>query len=334
MLSYRWRQRAAPLHKQQAKTEKKRMQLVPYIPVDGPALEFDFPAMLIGVAEYLEGPTGCTIFLFPDGAATSMDIRGGNAGTVGDYERAHAICFAGGSLPGLEVVSGVTAALWEQRGCPVGNYAVGCGAIINDYRRRTNAIYPDFVLGQAAVRAAQAGRFPLGARGVGRFAHCGGIFELEWGEPSGQGGAFRQVGPTKIGVFTVVNAFGVVVNRQGQVVRGNRDPQTGLRQHPLQEYEERLKRGEPLVSSLDNTTLTLVVTNQQLSQRALRHVGRQVHSAMARAIYPFHTIQDGDVLYAVTTNEVENTAMGGIALGILASELAWDAVLASASVPL
>jgi len=36
----------------------------------------------------------------------------------------------------------------------------------------------------------------------------------------------------------------------------------------------------------------------------------------------------------VTTNEVENTAIGGIALGILASELAWDAVLASASVHL
>ena len=36
------------------------------------------------------------------------------------------------------------------------------------------------------------------------------------------------MGPTKIAVFSVVNALGAVLNRQGEVVRGNRDPQTGL----------------------------------------------------------------------------------------------------------
>ncbi len=50
---------------------------------------------------------------------------------------------------------------------------------------------------------------------------------------------------------------------------------------------------------------------------------------MGRAISPFQTIQDGDVLYAVTTSEVENPTLGGIALGMVASELAWDAVLTS-----
>ena len=38
-------------------------------------------------------------------------------------------------------------------------------------------------------------------------------------ETSGQGGAFRQVGQTKIAVFTVVNAAGLVVDRSGQIVR-------------------------------------------------------------------------------------------------------------------
>jgi 6-aminohexanoate-oligomer endohydrolase len=306
------------------------MQLVPQTTFQGPALEFDFPTMQIGIAEYAEGPTGCTVFLFQDRATTSIDIRGGGAGTIGDYERNHAICFAGGSLAGLEVVSGVTAALWEQRGRPIGQYAVGCGAIINDYRRRANAIYPDYALGRAAVHAARTGYFPLGARGAGRLANCGGLLGIERGEPSGQGGAFRQIGATKVAVFTVVNAFGAILDPSGQVVRGNRDPQTGIRSHPLQEIEQRIARGEPIVSPFGNTTLTLVVTNQQLSPLALRHLGRQVHTALGRAIYPFHTIQDGDVLYAVTTNEIENNELGGIALGILASELAWDAVLASA----
>jgi L-aminopeptidase/D-esterase-like protein len=306
------------------------MQFVPQTTFQGPCLAFDFPAMHIGVAEYSEGPTGCTIFLFPDRAATSIDIRGGGAGTIGDYERNHAICFAGGSLAGLEVVSGVTAALWEQRGRPIGQYAVGCGAIINDYRRRENAVYPDYVLGHAAVHVARTGYFPLGARGAGRLANCGGLFGIERGEPSGQGAAFRQIGPTKVAVFTVVNALGVLLDRSGQVIRGNRDPQTGIRRHPLEEMEERLALDEPIISPFGNTTLALVVTNQRLSPLALCHLGRQVHTAMGRAIYPFHTAQDGDVLYAVTTNEVENTALGGIALGILASELAWDAILVSA----
>jgi L-aminopeptidase/D-esterase-like protein len=50
---------------------------------------------------------------------------------------------------------------------------------------------------------------------------------------------------------------------------------------------------------------------------------------MARAIQPFHALVDGDVLYAVTTDEVENPELTGTSLGVVASELAWDAVLAS-----
>jgi L-aminopeptidase/D-esterase-like protein len=50
---------------------------------------------------------------------------------------------------------------------------------------------------------------------------------------------------------------------------------------------------------------------------------------MARAIQPFHALVDGDVLYAVSTNEIEDPALESIGLGIVASELAWDAVLAA-----
>jgi hypothetical protein len=50
---------------------------------------------------------------------------------------------------------------------------------------------------------------------------------------------------------------------------------------------------------------------------------------MARAIQPFATGSDGDTLYAVTTGEVDNPKLSSINLGLLASEVAWDAVLAS-----
>ena len=50
---------------------------------------------------------------------------------------------------------------------------------------------------------------------------------------------------------------------------------------------------------------------------------------MARAIQPFGTEVDGDTLFAVTTGEVDDRSLSHIDLGALASETAWDAVLAS-----
>ena len=73
----------------------------------------------------------------------------------------------------------------------------------------------------------------------------------------------------------------------------------------------------------------MVVTNQQLEQRELRQLGVQVHTSLARAIQPFHALVDGDVLYTVSTADIENPELTSTSLGVLASELAWDAVLAA-----
>ena len=288
-------------------------------------LRFDFPGLRVGVAEYEEGPTGCTVFhLPPGGAACSIDIRGGSPGTIGNYEWAHAVCFAGGSLYGLEAACGVAAELMAMRGYTVGwtDVELVLGAIVYDFGRRENAIYPDAELGRAALRAADEGVFPLGRRGAGRSVTVGKTFGFEQGEFSGQGGAFRQIGPTKLAVFTVVNAFGAIVDREGTVVRGHYDAERDVRAPLVETLDAQLPQAAP-----GNTTLTLVVTNQQLERRELRQLGVQVHGSMGRAIQPFHALVDGDVLYTVTTAEVENEELSSISLGIVASELAWDAVL-------
>jgi L-aminopeptidase/D-esterase-like protein len=135
------------------------------------------------------------------------------------------------------------------------------------------------------------------------------------------------MGATKVAVFTVVNAIGAVVNRQGEVVYGYHNRQDGRHFHAITEVEQLFASGLALQTQPGNTTLTVVITNQKLNRFDLTQLGRQVHSSMARAIQPFHTIYDGDVLYAVTTNEIENPKLNSIALGIVASEVAWDAVL-------
>jgi 6-aminohexanoate-oligomer endohydrolase len=121
-----------------------------------------------------------------------------------------------------------------------------------------------------------------------------------------------------------VNAFGAVFDRDGRVVRGHLDRATGTRSGLVEALERRLPQTIP-----GNTTLTAVLTNQRLDRRELRQLAAQVHSSLARAIQPFHALVDGDVLYAVTTGEADNAALPATSLGVLASELAWDAVLAS-----
>ena len=69
--------------------------------------------------------------------------------------------------------------------------------------------------------------------------------------------------------------------------------------------------------------------NHKLDHRTLQQLARHVHSSMARAIYPFHTNTDGDILFAATTNEVEDPKVNEFLLNHIASELAWDAVLHS-----
>jgi L-aminopeptidase/D-esterase-like protein len=126
-----------------------------------------------------------------------------------------------------------------------------------------------------------------------------------------------------------VNSVGAIVDRDGTFVCGHLDAATGLRRSLVPGVEERLAAGLPVHPPPGNTTLTVVVTDRKLEPRVLRTLGRQVHASMARAIQPFHALVDGDVLYAVSTNEIEDPALESIGLGIVASELAWDAVLAA-----
>lgn len=189
---------------------------------------------------------------------------------------------------------------------------------------------PDERLGRAAIRAARAGVFPLGARGGGRFAMQGGYYGER--QHSGQGGAFGKYDNIRIAVFTVVNSLGAVVDRSGNLVRCGVPTRTDcppvasiLRDRPGSSNPQEVSPG----GLTSNTTISLVVTNKKLSFSELQRFGMQVHTSMARAIQPFHTINDGDTLFAVTTGEVEDSTFSIDELGVLASELAWDAVLAS-----
>lgn len=311
---------------------------------DAPAdqVEYDFPGVEVGTAEYAEGPTGTTVLHIPAGARLAIDARGGAIGLSSGFEYfAHAICLTGGSVYGLSAGSGVADELRTRGGNrgAVDDLKLVSTAVIYDFAARDNAIFPDAALGRAAIRAARHGSVPVGRVGAGASASAGKIAYART-EFSGQGAAFGQVGPARVLVVTVVNPVGVIVDREGDVIRGNYDAATGHRGRLEPDYLAALERAQRPASERGNTTITAVVTNVRLSDRELTHFGRQVHSSMNRAIQPFHTALDGDTLFALTTDEVDLDArdtadsaddpITAIAVGALASELAWDAVLRAA----
>lgn len=324
-------------------TASARPDPAPETTIQDPVLEFDFPGLEIGIAEYEHGPTGTTVFRFTEPVKAVVDARGGSPGSInamglaGLYDAAYtdAVAFSGGSAYGLAAATGVAHAVRDRSDSP-GDWreiAFVPGAIIYDLGwRRLNAVTPDAALGRAAYEAAVPGRFPLGAQGAGRFAMQGWVFDDP--QHSGQGGAVRELGDVRVAVFTVVNPIGTIVNRAGRIVRCGQPPGSDCPDiaSALVDRLASLAPEAPEAPSPGqtvNTTLTLVVINVDLPIAELRRLAMQVHGSMARAIQPFATRNDGDTLIAVTTAELGETELSLANLGILVSETAWDAVLAS-----
>lgn len=325
-------------------------QPVPLTDVDGPGLTFDFPGLHIGTAEYAEGPTGATVFHFPERAVAAVDVRGGMPGAYNvdvlrlgyDFPFLDAITIAGGSWYGLQAAAGVAAALKDDdiRSGDWHNLANVAGAIVYDLGdRRLTEICPDAALGAAAFRAARSGRFPLGAQGAGRMVMQGHYYGLSL--HSGQGGAYRELGRTKIAAFAVTNPLGVLVDRAGGIVTGGAPlPGVGsihdlLGRLPLVRDAMGVAQpgqvGGPAGGSANpaNTTISVVVTNQIMPLYAIQRMAYQVHGSMGRAIQPFATASDGDVLFAASTHAVENPDLHPMEVATLASEVMWEAILSA-----
>jgi L-aminopeptidase/D-esterase-like protein len=313
--------------------------------IHGPVLQFDWPAIQVGIGSYEEGPTGLTILRFPGSAVAAVDVRGGSPGTVNtDYLRlgyeqpsVDAVVFSGGSAYGEEAITAVATGLKDdgEYSGDWDNVALVAGAIIYDFfGRRLNEIYPDKRLAQAALHALRPGVFPLGAQGAGRMAMQGAVFG--WGFHSGQGGAFRQFDDMKVAAFVVVNSSGAITDRNGRLVKFRNEttdlPKVSdlLANLPESRSEGWIPQSSnPKRDGGHHTTTSLIVTNQTLSCAALQRLAVQVHTSMARGIQPFSTDVDGDTLFALSTHEVSSTSLSLRDLNTIASEVMWDAILAS-----
>lgn len=281
-------------------------------PQNSSILTFDFPDFLIGSAEYSEGPTGLTLFYFPKGAQAAVDIRGGSVGTFFTQEKMQqgealidGVVLTGGGIVGLESVSGIVSELFAQRqNQSFHQMPLITGGVIFDYTPRQNALYPDKALGVKALANLKINEFKLRSHGAGSSATVGKLFGRYY--PAGQGGAFGQWGDTKVAVFTVVNAVGVILNDKGEIVYGVEKPLS--MEAFLKQSAAALMREGPVTfaNAGGNTTLTVVIINQKLAPRHLQQIGRSVHHALSQVIYPYASPLDGDLVYTISTGSIES----------------------------
>lgn len=293
-------------------------------------LQFQWDSVKIGTAEYPAGPTGTTVLVFPKGAHGAVDIRGGAAAVREEsslsshntWGSIDALVFAGGSTYGLAAADGVMAGILEDRKNSVAFDKIPAvpAAIIYDYTGRTNSIYPDRNLGYKAYKNAVSGKLSWGKIGAGVNASVGKYFSDKLAQGSGQAASFVQFGEVKILVLSVVNAVGNIYNEHGKIIAGAYDTTTNSFVDVLTEVKSRVEKAKPAETVKGNTTISVVVTNVKLSRSDLERLGMMVHTSMAESIRPFQTPWDGDVLFALSTADLEIPENVGVAdVAVLAS---------------
>lgn len=298
----------------------------------------DIDGILVGHATDLQGVTGCTAIVCPQGAVGGIDIRGSATGstewdvlTPGHVtEQVHAIVLTGGSAYGLESASGVRRVL-EARGIgykmPSAVVPLVAGAVIYDLGIGKPNARPTREMGEAAAAAASAEAVKEGAVGAGTGATVGKVMGMYHAMKSGLGTATVALEGSYAGVMVsalaVVNALGDVREPgTGKVVAGTR---VSAASREFADSAAVLKRGTRARSRTGgNTTLVVVATNARLTKVAASKLAALGSIGMARSISPVWTTADGDVVFALSAGSKQADLM---ALGVAAAEAVEQAIV-------
>lgn len=265
----------------------------------------------IMIGHYTDGKnlTGTTTFVAEKGASIGIDVRGSNTGTFntpmygikGTAETANCVVLTGGSTFGLESVLGAMQYLEEHK---IGYQTRAAlipgmtGAVIYDLAVGNGKVRPGKKEGYLAVSGASYSNLQQGNVGVGTGATTG-----KWFKGKKIKGGFG-IGLTTLPNDIIVGAF-VVTNSLGDIV----NPLTHKFYCDEGGYDLAKKMISEDVTTLtgllnlapQNTTLAVVATNIAMDRRQLMKVAELAHDGMARAIFPVHTMQDGDVIFALSS---------------------------------
>jgi L-aminopeptidase/D-esterase-like protein len=265
----------------------------------------------IRVGHWTDGSarTGCTVVLLPAGTVASGEVRGGAPGTrefallePGRTAAAvNAVVLTGGSAFGLSACDGVVR--WcEERGIGAptvaGPVPIVVGMVLFDLGVGDPAVRPGPGEGYAACVAARPGAAAVGSGPVG--AGCGATVGKWKGRdaarPAGIGSA-QATGPGGLLVAALVAVNAVGEPRESAHMGIPEKPRVMTAPAPLE-----AEAAPP--SSLEATTIGVVLTNAVLAKDGCLRAAQSGHDGLARALDPAHTAWDGDALVAAATGEV------------------------------
>jgi L-aminopeptidase/D-esterase-like protein len=315
----------------------------------------DVPGVKVGHFTDSRRPTGCTAILFEEGATGGVDFDGSGpedfqAGMLqpgSALQTIWGILLAGGDSYGLSTAIGAMRYLeergkgehWGPKGMVV---PLVVASILDDLRVGDGRIRPDAESGYKACQAATTGPVAEGSLGAGAGATVGiGSYYGGLKMKSGLGTASIRVGDFVIGAIFAVNATGDIVEWPGgRVLAGARRADgkgfVSISESVRRKMAERVasKTAGDIRPSMTHTTIGVIATNLDFDKGDLTKLAELANTGAAKVINPYHTTEDGDVLYAVSTRKLKlpgNQKQHDIALaGIMGAEVAAMAIMRAA----
>lgn len=266
----------------------------------------------IGQAQSETDGTGVTCILSMDGATGAVDVRGGGPATretdlldpKNMVQKINAVVLSGGSAFGLESSSGVMQYL-KEKGAGFGMKGlvvpIVCQASLFDLGCGNPDAFPDKAMGYQAAKNSETNTIQSGNYGAGTGASVGKLLGFENAMKSGIGFAAFDLCGLKVGAIAAVNACGDVFEPDTQIrLAGIYDR---VNQMPVNTEEAILNLAAQMMERM-NTTICCLITNADLDQAQMTKLAGMSQNALARTIRPVHTPNDGDTVFAMTTNQV------------------------------
>jgi L-aminopeptidase/D-esterase-like protein len=288
------------------------------------------------------GTTGCTVILVDgDGATGGVSQRGGAPGTretdllnpLNMVDKVNAVVLSGGSAFGLDSATGTVKWLeehkigWDVR---VTKVPIVPAAILFDLPIGDNAHnHPGADCGYKAVAGASSAPVPMGTVGAGAGATVGKMGGRGGGSMKGGLGSavIRMPNGLVVGAIVAVNAAGDIIDADtGKVVAGTRNADGTLADvRRLLRSGALIQRRAAAPRAVENTTIGLVATNAKMTKAEVSRVALMGDDGYARAIFPSHTMGDGDTVFSLATGRWDGQAdvslVGALAADAMAKAL-------------
>ena len=297
----------------------------------------DVAGLTVGHAHDRRLGSGVSVVIADRPSIAAVHVMGGAPGTRDTdllapeetVERIDALVLSGGSAFGLDAASGVQAWLRARgRGFAVGDVRVPIvpAAILFDLMNGGDKNWGRFPpyrdLGWAAAEDADDSPFPLGTTGAG--------YGCTTADLIGGLGSASQVAPSghTVAALVAVNAVGsAVIGDSGRFWAAAHeidDEFGGLglpARWPHDATDPKLKGAVPTTGAA--TTIAVIATDAALTKAQAKRLAIQAHDGFARALWPAHTPLDGDLVFALSTEErpLGDPLGDMVGLGITAAEV-------------